>query len=662
VILFERLELANFASYRGRHSIDLRTSDSQPVVVVIGSNGFGKSSLFDALNWALYGSGYERDLREKRQRDIADYVHEDALREAASSNEFAEMSATIYFNQDGERYYITQELRTRPQLDESKRIQLGKVERITQMYKVGRDGNHQALPYSFQVLDRSLPNNVRDYFLFDGDRIHSLSQPGSSQQVRDALRRVVDLDLLAETRDDVAAVAREFGREAGKASTGQLATVEGQLQDAHEEHLRTSDGLGQLKAEHGALKDQIAKLEQRLSQFSESKPLQEKRAGFERLLVQLEDQKLATLNAMKRNISVGLLSLSSTAAVDLLGKLDELREAGQIPSRISQQLLKDLLELERCLCDTSLAPDTEARTRIEERLRTELGRTNREELLDVFYSLQNASRNIEDALSEVREQDESVDQIVEKIRVTDIALREVESELRNLPQGDIAALERERADRNDKLISNVRQQERATTQLETMGKRITELESTRAQLNVTQHDARKAAVREQLAEKAASVLDSIYQKFSDDSRISVERMTQERFGAFVESAANYSVQMTDDYALQVKDSNGNPALQRLSMGQQQCLGLSFITAVSDVSEKNPPLVIDMPFGRLDGTVDFAVASALTTLTHQLILFLLPDREWTESIQSAFRGKVSHIYDLEFDAVKRETSISDCGEY
>lgn len=57
---FQRLDIKNFASYYGQQSINFDTTEDQSVVIVIGSNGFGKTSMFNAIIWALYGEDYEK--------------------------------------------------------------------------------------------------------------------------------------------------------------------------------------------------------------------------------------------------------------------------------------------------------------------------------------------------------------------------------------------------------------------------------------------------------------------------------------------------------------------------------------------------------------------------------------------------------------------------
>ena len=79
-MLFERIELRNFASYYGEQTIDLETSPEKPVVVVLGGTGYGKTTIFDAINWSLYGGEYEQSLVKRRQRKIEDYVNQKAFR------------------------------------------------------------------------------------------------------------------------------------------------------------------------------------------------------------------------------------------------------------------------------------------------------------------------------------------------------------------------------------------------------------------------------------------------------------------------------------------------------------------------------------------------------------------------------------------------------
>ncbi|HOJ19717.1 MAG TPA: hypothetical protein PLT92_14230, partial [Ignavibacteriaceae bacterium] len=171
-----------------------------------------------------------------------------------------------------------------------------------------------------------------------------------------------------------------------------------------------------------------------------------------------------------------------------------------------------------------------------------------------------------------------------------------------------------------------------------------------------QKNVQALQLRESLARTASDQISEIYEIFAEDSRSSVEQFTIDEFKNFVFSSSEYHVSLNKDYELVVMDSNGNKVLQRLSMGQSQCLSLAFITAISRVSQKHPPLVIDMPFGRLDEAVHDTVSKRLPELTSQLILFLLPNTEWNQTTQRNLKPKAKYIYQLEFDNKSRKTMV------
>jgi DNA sulfur modification protein DndD len=205
-------------------------------------------------------------------------------------------------------------------------------------------------------------------------------------------------------------------------------------------------------------------------------------------------------------------------------------------------------------------------------------------------------------------------------------------------------------------MTNTAKTQIVLTQIATCENNIKNYEKERDELSKKQENVRKLQRRERLAQQAADEIEKIYEIFAEESRQSVEKLTIQEFKQFVHSASEYRVALSKEYELEVLDSNGNRALQRLSMGQSQCLSLSFITAISRVSEKNPPLVIDMPFGRLDQDVHDTVSARLPDLTNQLILFLIPNTEWNETTATNLKSRASHIYQLEFDAKNRQSTI------
>ena len=155
-----KLELTNFACYYGDHIIDLDTDDKKNVIIFIGSNGAGKTTIFNAINWALYGEEYEKDLMKLKKRAITDYVNETALEDAYKENATADLLTTLYFEHDSKKYYITQYLEIKPVKEHNKSLRAEIKFRKTEMFNIMSDGDHVPIKYYNLLMDEILPNNV----------------------------------------------------------------------------------------------------------------------------------------------------------------------------------------------------------------------------------------------------------------------------------------------------------------------------------------------------------------------------------------------------------------------------------------------------------------------------------------------------------------------
>ncbi len=655
-MLFERIELLNFASYYGNHSIDLETTTDKPVVVILGGTGHGKTTIFDAINWALYGTEYEPSLIKRRQRKIEDYVNQKAIKDAIEKNETVEMSSTLYFEHDGIHYYITQSLCVKPTKNKNNEIVTNQTDRTTALYRITHGGDHIHMEYNTIFLDEILPSNVKDYFLFDGDRIYQLSNPGSSQEVRDAIYRVVDLELIKSAIGHLNDVAIEYRRAANKHSTGELNSVEAEYNAEHEKLSRLKESLNNFKEEDRALRDQIDILEEKLSGLPDTSKLQARRQELQKQLGQIEEQIEAKVVEIRKYYAAASLALAREPMMLLVTELDSKRQKGLIPRNVSKSLLNDLLEMKKCLCGTEFNEGDQVFHRLKMRLEEENKRSSGQELLDLLFQIRSISDNVDESISRLKELYGEHNRLSEYYRELSIAIKQVDSELEKLPKDDITSITNELRERRNALVTVGKNITLTSVRIEECEKRIEELRSKRVQLGKKQKDFIMLQRREYLAQKAADELDRIYEIFAEDSRRAIEELTRREFKQFVQTAAAYDVALDENYELQVLDPNGNRALQRLSMGQSQCLSLSFITAISRVSEKNPPLVIDMPFGRLDREVHDAVSQRLPQLTSQLILFLIPDVEWNEVTSKNLKPVSSHIYKLTFDKENQLTEI------
>lgn len=227
------LKIRGFLSYRDEVEVDLSLVD---VACVSGSNGAGKSSLFDAMTWALFGRARRSD---------------DALINDASES----CAVTIEFEYERDRYRVLRE-KTR-----------GKAAELEFQIQTA-DGAWKPLT---EAGLRATEERIRDVLRLDYDTFINASfflqgkadmftQQAPARR-KEILGNILGLDVWEAYREE-AALRRRSASEEVKAVRGLLADIEeelGQEQERQERLKLLSDNLNSLAALR-------AEKEQRLSE------------------------------------------------------------------------------------------------------------------------------------------------------------------------------------------------------------------------------------------------------------------------------------------------------------------------------------------------------------------------------------------------------------
>lgn len=180
----DRLVVENFRQYYGRHRIDFARDDQRCVTVIHGANGAGKTSLFTAISWCLYGEG-------------ASNIGELLSKEAASrarTGEPVEASVELSFLHDGERYHVRRALHGTKDADG--KVEIAPRENFTMMRTLW-DGQAEEVHNPVGKINSILPSNVRAYFLFDGEKIDNFAKPEAGHEIKDAVFLVLKLEVIS---------------------------------------------------------------------------------------------------------------------------------------------------------------------------------------------------------------------------------------------------------------------------------------------------------------------------------------------------------------------------------------------------------------------------------------------------------------------------------
>lgn len=652
----EHIELDNFGSYYGRHDINLKVSAAKPLVIFVGKTGFGKTTIFDAINWGFYGDAYEVDLKKSRKRIITDFANETAIGDALRSGKSIHLSVSLRFTHNLVKYIKSQKILLTVKRDKDGTVRVREDSKVSSFKKINAKGDLEDI--NQLVLDEILPNNVKSYFLFDGDRIYNLANPGNSQEVKDAIYRVVDLEIIKNAEQHLADISKEYSRTAKREATGELVAVEEAYFEKEEFITQIKEDAINNKKELMSIQDQIANIESRLDDLPSSERLQaEKRRVVDRIVVR-EEEILNIKQQLRPKFAVASYKLITPQIQSLYKTIDAKRKKGDIPKHISETLISDIINITKeCICGTPIVKGSKQHQKLLDRLSQEKGKSEKEhEIIKLLFDLKEVQDSISISNKAIGNSENRILELDEQLKSLTYELQEIEDELDKLPQEDVATLRKNLNELNIERDRLNRQEGEFEVMLKGAEKELKELSQERDKLGKTQKHVKLLQKRGKKAKEASQILEELYDQFAEDSRKEVEKMTIGEFKKFVFSSSNYDVALSKEYRLQVVDSNGLPALQRMSMGQSQCLSLAFITAISRVSQKNPPLVIDMPFSRLDQDVHAIVSKRLPNLSQQTILFLIPKVEWNEETKPILSNKAAHIYELSFDGNRRHTNI------
>ena len=253
-MLLRSLTLNNVGVYRGRQQVRFCTDGEQPVTLIGGCNGSGKTSLLHAIPLALYGN------RARWVRNGASYsdhlnslIHHGA-RTASIVLEFDRAEAGQQVRYTVERsWHRTSNTRARDRL------------------VVSADGEPRpelAAGWA-EFAEGILPAAVAELAIFDGEKIESLADPTSSAAVlRTSIYGLLGLGLIDRLQGDL----RHFRRRTAHAHTAQqpelvarrLADAEAALAAAEQDAALTSEALANATSARSDLEAQLHKVQDEL--------------------------------------------------------------------------------------------------------------------------------------------------------------------------------------------------------------------------------------------------------------------------------------------------------------------------------------------------------------------------------------------------------------
>lgn len=621
------IRLQNWRCYQDEHIEFHRNSDNKRIWILFGSNGFGKTSLLEGIQWCLYGSSGVPTA------NLRDYFNRVAVKE----NPELELSVQLMFERDGKIHEISRH---------AKRVIRGtaiSAQVSEASYRI--DGVDQG--DSRERVENLLPEACSQFFFFDGLEIKRYAQSFYNQQTQESIERTLGLPELRNLRDDASKALSILDDKLNDLASDdqelkelnaqifdkqeEITTLEEQLQFSREQYQAAVQTLESLQLEASQIDalqtkmEEISRLEREASRFREDISIRE-----EKIEEALRQSPIPLLSDLIKDVADEMQRSTMTVA----------RRAG-----FTSQL-RDVLSAEICLCGRPM--DEHAREHVQKELKksSPSGSAGIDALRQdsLRLELENlANLKLPDLEQLCLERDCLRDDL-EEIRQTIARLKEDTGDLdiekskevwRKVGEAEYTVKEKKGdIERNSQTLERLQQEE--------------ELLRRKREKYVSRRSESDTLVRQsQLARGLQYAAKDLIEWRINERKEAIEEITSKIHRRVTNKPNEYvGVVIKPDYSLGLKNAAGdvlNP--ETLSAGEKEALAFSFITGLNLASGTAAPFVMDTPFGHLDVAHQENLVASLPDLPSQVIV-LATDRDFPRNLLDSIHSQVAQILFIE----------------
>ena len=614
-MIFTEILIENIFAYDGVSKIDLTQCDAErSIIVVTGPNGYGKTSLLNAIKLLFLGSADERLRRvgigqsplrpqlyvmgaPKRWYGVFNVQH----RSVGSTARVA-----LSWKEEGHTYTLQRQFQV-------KRAGAEFAETLSLL----RDGKPLPNRDPQEQLQQLLPRELVPYFFFDGEQIQSLADADVGRESAE-IERLLGLSFFGELVTQLKAYTKEKGREGlPEVVKVDIAKAEGVQGEA--EAKAQAEGRARV-----VLEEEVAFLEQERDRVDEDR--QRLRAGLSeteraRLLNRieiLETQRLELAQEVNPVLPVEIPALANPLLVrKAFALLDEHLSAGadaSVTARVHRELPGKIVEILQSLAPPVEIPRDQHSEFCQEtgKALTELGLVSRGSNVSLFGSISpRQARDLRDRFlvwnqrgsSEAAAQAEFLRtlrrltheqaQTQRELDDAEITSDEAKARYAQLTEQWTALNEQITAKRDAMTVHRV-EEDRAKRRAADAEKEVSELEAREADVV-----ARDKAV--QLGNKVIRALDAFRERRRHQIRHAVEIALNDKIAILLgPSQLIKRVELDDRFVMSYFDEMNEPvARHSISAGMRQLVATAMLWALKEQAERALPVMIDTPLGRID---------------------------------------------------------------
>lgn len=650
----KKIKMNNFRQFYGEHELEFLDNDKNTTLIV-GENGSGKTSIFRALMFVLYGEsrlsqdGFDGDMHIVNLHKL-DETHE---------NEPVTATVELSFEHQGKSYIIERSFST-IRMANRLESQIGDA-KLWELSSVGDQTPKSMEKHEIdQFVDRIIDKKIRDFFFFDAERIDLLDTTKSnralSDDVKDGIVRLLQIKYLEDSINTLQGKIKEIQRGIDKKIKDETYDNTIRELEARQERLDKLEKQQELlRKEMQGIEIELEHIRKKLGQNENIRVIQERISDK----TKHKDDLLKNREDFKKNLRDQILKAINHLASEILQRNKPILDSYVKTSRdrIPISILKQSLAEQLCfVCQTKIennSPQIETLKKLIDNYESSEFTGIANVIISLTTSLKDEKK---DHLESLRNSIKIIVDNNEKLEELLIELEKLNSEIGSSASTnkDLEILDIKREELNKELIS--KKDDLATTNLtiNQLEEEISSLDERKSRLSKKFEEVKKEQEINNRIESLKITLETTMERYTTSV---TEELSKTVFQIFLElinekDRDNYTqVVINDKYEILLLDRANNNVVQDLSMGQGQIFSLAFVLALARLASKGRdeisfPLFMDTPLARLDATNRDNVIRNVPKLTNQLIL-LLTDTELTDYECSLFikYDTVGNIYKL-----------------
>jgi DNA sulfur modification protein DndD len=639
-VIITALRLEDFGIFYGTQVLTLEPG----LYVVHGRNGRGKTTLLNAVRWALYGHYMDRQSRLVPGEVI---LNREARREGR--NQFSvELSI-----RDGSDEYL---LRRRQFISAA-----GAAD--SQVYM---ERNRQPLP----ALDREraiqllLSERISQFFLFDGEQLQRyeallLHEDTESHLIRQSIEQILGLPVLDNALQDLGTIGTEMNRRLARQARQlqQLEQLGARAEQAQADLDSKLADIDQLQGQEREQEDIIRERDQFLQKYENSLDQLKKLETLDEKVDDLQGQRETLAGLLAEELREAWRDVLAVAVEpkteELRGKLEQQQRA--LATKLTREQLEKSLSSRQCeLCAQTLDLDHE-RHIMEELARLDSVEEEAQPGGDDLTQLPLLASIVRTGHAEAAIR---LDRQIADLDGQEVALQQETARLRealqNLPEGEVTRAQKERDQAQQelgRLRGALEQAAREQGEIEERLRRAREEIRRAGDRSGPQADLARAI---ELAEDLERVFEVAKGRFREELRTAVEASATDVFKQLTNEPEFDGLKINDNYGLEIIDSRGDIVTGR-SAGQEQVVALSLIAALNRNARSGAPVIMDTPFGRLDPEHRSNILRFLGHFAAQVFL-LVHGGEVSDADLNIIAGDIQAEFELHRDDADRTSII------